>query len=246
MRAGDAAAVSAATMRQLALALSTEPAATFANFVPGRNAEAVQALRALASGAASERFIYLWGAPGSGRTHLLRAVVHAAQETGRAAFYLAAPVQETDLVTLDGDAVVALDDAEQLDAGGQGALFALYNRIREAAGALVVAGDAAPAALKLRPELATRLGWGLVYEVHALSDEEKAEAMQARAAERGFVLSADAQAYLLRHGRRDLPSLLALVDRIDRHSLEAQRAVTLPLVREVLRSAQGAREAAGD
>jgi DnaA family protein len=79
-----------------------------------------------------------------------------------------------------------------------------------------------------------------------LSDEEKAEAMRARAAQCGFALPLEAQSYVLRHGRRDLPSLLALVDAIDRHSLAQQRAITVPLVREVLRMTQGACESAGD
>ncbi len=232
-------------MRQLALQLSAQPEASFANFVPGRNAELLAALRALAHGHAVERFVYLWGAQGSGRAHLLHAFAHEAAASGRRASALTAPVAGA-LAGLDADAVVAVGGAERLDDAAQVALFGLYNRIREGSGALVVTGAAAPAALELRPELATRLAWGLVYEVHPLSDEEKAEAMRARAAQCGFVLPLEAQAYVLRHGRRDLPSLLALVDLIDRHSLAAQRAITVPLVREVLRMTQDRAGSAGD
>src|SRR5690606_20563792 len=157
----------------------------------------------------------------------------------RQAFVLSAPVDALMLTEASVQAVVTLARVEALDGPAQAALFGLYNRIREATGALVVAGDAPPARLGVRPDLATRLAWGLVYEVRALSDEEKAQAMRARAAERGFELSAEAQAYVLRHGRRDLPSLLGLVDRIDRRSLELQRPVTLPLVREVLKDTCG-------
>jgi DnaA family protein len=220
--------------RQLALALSAPPAASFANFIPGRNAELVAALRDLARGHGGERFVYMWGAPGSGRAHLLRAVVDEASACGRCAIELTGPVTEHALAAVDANAVVALAGAERLPGDAQVALFGLYNRIRETAGALVVAGEAAPARLPIRPDLATRLAWGLVYEVHALNDDEKAEAMRARASERGFELSAEVQTYVLRHGRRDLPSLLGLVDLIDRHSLEAQRPVTLALARDVL------------
>jgi DnaA family protein len=221
--------------RQLALPLSADPAPSFANFVPGRNAEALAALTDLALGTSGERFVYLWGAPGSGRRHLLRAVVREASARARCAVDLSASASERDLDSIDAEAVVALAGVERLDAGAQAALFGLYNRIREATGALVVAGDVAPARLGVRSDLATRLAWGLVYEVHALTDADKSEAMRARATQRGFELSPEVQTYVLHHGRRDLPSLLHLVDLIDRHSLEGQRPVTLALVREVLK-----------
>ena len=232
--------------RQLALALSAQPAASFANFVAGRNAELLAVLRDLARGQGEERFVYVWGAPGSGRAHLLQAVVREASACGRCAIRLAAPVAADALAEIDAGTVVALAGVEQLSPDAQAALFGLYNRIREAAGALVVAGDATPARLPVRPDLATRLAWGLVYEVHALSDDDKAAAMRARATEHGFELPAEAQNYVLRHGRRDLPSLLNLVDLIERHSLEAQRPVTAALVREVLKSVQATMAAAGD
>lgn len=225
--------------RQLALALSGATEATFASFVPGRNGEALAALQALANGErGAERFVYLWGAPGSGRSHLLAAVANAASAAGRHAVHFPAGASAAALEAIEPDAVVALGRVERLEPAAQTALFVLYNRIREGSGALVVAGDAAPARLAVRPDLATRLAWGLVYEVHALDDEEKGRAMRARAAEHGFDLPADAEAYVLRHSRRDLPALLDLVDLIERHSLEAQRPVTLPLVREVMQSVQ--------
>ena len=233
-------------LRQLALGLSERAAPSFANFLPGRNREVLDVLRGLARGDGGERFVYLWGAPGSGRAHLLQALVNAAQAEGRQAVYLEAPGAEALLGSIGDDAVVGMSGVERLDATAQAALFGLYNRIREGCGALVVGGDAPPARLPVRADLATRLAWGLVYEVRPLGDEEKAEAMRARAAERGFDLSAEAQAYVLRHGRRDLPSLLGLVDRIDRHSLAAQRPVTLPLVREVLKSTLDDDAIAGD
>ena len=233
-------------MQQLALQLSAQPEASFGSFVPGRNAEVLAALRATARGHGAERCIYLRGVPGSGRGHLLHAFVDEARAAGRPSSLFAHAPAAGALAALEADAVVALGGVEKLDEPAQVALFGLCNRIREGNGALVVSGAAAPAGLRLRADLTTRLAWGLVYEVHSLSDEEKAEAMRARAAQCGFVLPLEAQAYILRHGRRDLPSLLALVDLIDRHSLAQQRAVTVPLVREVLRSSQVECGSAGD
>lgn len=227
-------------MKQLALALSARPDPTFGNFVVGRNAEAFDMLQAMARGSAAERFVYVWGAVGSGRSHLLASVAHAAAAAGRACVRLCAPSPASALRAIDADRLVVVDDADCLDADAQVALFDLYNRIREGAGgALLASGPAAPGMLAVRADLATRLAWGLVYEIQALDDDEKGAAMRAHASAHGFALPPDVQDYLLRHAPRDLATLLALVERLDRLSLEAQRPVTVPLAREVLQQMHG-------
>lgn len=223
-------------MRQLALELTAPPAPEFGNFVPGRNGELLAALRALSGGERAERFVYLWGGAGSGRSHLLRAAVAARGSREGGACYAAAPLDAAVLEQAGADTLLAIDDVDRLDRAGEIALFGLYNRMRESSGALIASGATVPAGLGLRAEVATRLAWGLVYEVHALSDDEKARAMHARAQARGYVLPDDVRDYVLTHGRRDLPYLLAVVDLIDRRSLENRRAVTLPLVRDLLRA----------
>lgn len=220
-------------MKQLVLDIAPAPAPTLDNFVPGRNAELLQRLAALADGRSGERFVYVWGEPGCGKSHLLQAFAAAAGAAGRKAVCLEAVAGGPD-PALAGCGAVAVDDADRLDAAGQVALFALYNRMREAQGTLLVSGPAAPAGLALRPDLVTRLAWGLVYQVHALSDEEKAAAMASRARQLGFALAPEVSAYLLAHWRRDLPSLLGMVDALDRYSLETRRPATLPLLRRML------------
>jgi DnaA family protein len=130
--------------------------------------------------------------------------------------------------------VVALDDVERLGEEGQIALFNLYNRLREGHGRLLTSGHCAAAQLAMRPDVVTRLGWGLVYQIHGLSDEEKLQALHAHAAGRGFKLGAGVAEYLLRHWRRDLASLLAALDALDRYSLASKRPITVPLLREAL------------
>ncbi|MDB5810529.1 MAG: DnaA regulatory inactivator Hda [Betaproteobacteria bacterium] len=218
-------------MKQLALDIAQPPAPALDNFVPGRNAELVVALYSLANGASSEQFIYVWGAAGSGRTHLLRAVVDAARAAGAEAHMFESGAREFDAT--DGS-MCAVDDAHRLDADAQIALFNLHNRIKAGGGSLLVSGNAAPAQLQLRADLMTRLGAGLVYQVHGLNEEEKVAALRRHAQARGFQLSEEVVAYLLRHVQRDLPSLLALLDALDRYSLANRRAITLPLVRELL------------
>jgi DnaA family protein len=218
-------------MKQLLLDITPPPAPTLDNFVPGRNAELVVALYALANGSSNERFIYLWGAAGSGRSHLLRAVVDAARRNGRLAAWFDA---QADAFDAADDALCAVDDVHVLGAEAQIALFNLHNRIRAGSGALIASGNAAPARLALRADLVTRLASGLVYQVHGLNDEEKSAALRRHADARGFRLSREVADYLLRHARRDMPSLLALLDALDRYSLETKRAITLPLLRELL------------
>jgi DnaA family protein len=188
-------------------------------------------LYSTANGSNSERFIYVWGAAGSGRSHLLRAVIAAARAEGRDAVMFESG--STEFAASD-DALCAVDDAHLLNPQAQIALFNLHNRIRAGTGTLVASGDAAPAQLGLRADLLTRLGSGLVYQVHVLNEEEKVAALRRHAQARGFKLSQEVVAYILRHVQRDLPSLLALLDALDRYSLANRRAITLPLLRDLL------------
>jgi DnaA family protein len=229
-------------MKQLALDLAVPPPPTLENFVAGRNGELLGELRRLASGKDGERFIYLWGAPDCGRSHLLEALVAQVRRAGGAAEYVACRAG----VRFDADLrrmrCVALDDVERLDEHGQIAAFDLYNALREQGGALVASGAAPPVQLGLRGDLVTRLAWGLVYQVHALTDEEKARALAERATSRGFRLKREVADFLLTRARRDLPSLLAMLDALDRYSLETRRPVTVPLARELLSAAESGRD----
>lgn len=219
-------------MKQLVLDIVAPPAPSLANFVIGRNAELLHVLRELAEGRGNERHLYVWGAPGSGKTHLLRAAVAVAVECGLVANYVHAA--EFDGV-VDGTVdFLAVDAAGALDSAAQVSLFNRINAAREGQGRLLVAGNVAPAQLELRVDLTTRLGWSLVYQVQALSDAEKTQALAAHAAGRGFSLQPGVVDYLLRHWRRDLPSLLAALDALDHYSLETKRPLTVPLLREVL------------
>ena len=221
-------------MQQLLLRLSEPPAQTLENFAPGSNAEVLAVLHAWLAGVVEERCVYLWGPSGCGKSHLLRAAAQASQQSGRT--LLLARTRE--LEALDQGAplpsVIAVDDVEQLNADVQAMLFRLFQRLREEDARVLAAGDAAPAGLDLRDDVRTRLGAGLVFQLRLLSDEEKAEALTSRASGRGFALPAELVDYLLRHGRRDLPSLMAVVDALDEYSLQTKRPLTLPLLREVL------------
>jgi DnaA-homolog protein len=201
-------------MRQLALGISPPPDPTFENFVTGANAELVARLRELVDGRLAESVFYLWGEAGSGRSHLLAAAARAATRP-----------------------LAVADDVERLDETAQHALFRCINEARESGGAVLAAGNAAPAQLPLRDDLRSRLAWGLVYQLRPLTDAERARYLQAEAERRGIRLDDEVIRYLLNHVRRDLPSLGAILDTLDRLSLERGRPVTLPLAREALKAA---------
>jgi DnaA family protein len=228
-------------MKQLLLDIAPSPPPTLANFVPGRNIELLQALNDIIEGNVTEglereRFIYLWGGAGCGRSHLLQAVAGICMRRNMNVVYFSC-THETDFITSSEADCVTVDDVDRLDAKAQISLFNLYNHIREEGHAfLVVSGPAAPAQLNLRADLLTRLGWGLVYQVHELSDEEKIKAMKSHAKDRGLDLPQEVCDYLLCHGRRDLPSLMAALDALDGFSLANQRKITVPLVRELFRA----------
>jgi DnaA family protein len=225
-------------MKQLLLDVLPAQAPSLENYVPGPNAEALAALRALPSG----RAVYLWGPAASGRTHLLRAMVANASD----AIYLDndAPIKTFQAVA-DGDAShallrrVAIDDLHAMDDARQACVFALYNRWRESAAtehalSLVVAGDRAPHQMQLREDLRTRLGWDLVFRLDALSDADKMAALGRQAASRGMQLAPDVLNWVITHFDRDMRRLSALVDALDRYSLAAKRPITVPLLRAML------------
>jgi len=195
-------------MRQLVLDLQAPRVPSFDNFLAGANAEALASVRALADGRLAESVLFLWGEAGCGRSHLLAAA--------------------------SGPRLVIADDVERLDDAAQVALFNRINEARDGGPGVLAAGHAPPAQLALREDLRSRLGWGLVYQLQPLTDADKADYLHAESARRGLALGDGVIAYLLTRTRRDMAFLEALVAHLDRHALEHQRRVTIPLVREAL------------
>lgn len=223
--------------QQLPLRIGLRDSATFGNFFPGNNAAPCFALQQL-----SEPFVYLWGERGTGKTHLLQATCHAVSEKGESAAYL--PMGELSAMSpqllegMEQMALVCIDELDQIadNSEWEQALFHLYNRMRDNGKHLVVAGRASPLSVGLRlPDLVSRLSWGPVYQLQSLDDEGKAAALQFRASQRGMAMSPDVASYLLNHAPRDMHALFALLDELDEVSLAAQRKLTIPFVRELIR-----------
>ena len=222
---------------QLPLPIALRESATFDNFVAGDNAQLVHVLRHILSPGA-ERFVYFWGAQGSGKTHLLQASCQLSSSIMYVPLSELVGYSPDVLDGLQHTAMVAIDDVDAVAGvpGWERALFDLYNRIRDhGQGVLLLSGRAPTARLGLSlADLQSRLAWGLVFQVHPLDDDAKITALRNRAHHRGLVLPDEATAYLLRHCQRDLATLFELLDRLDHASLADQRRVTVPFIKAVL------------
>ncbi len=229
--------------QQLALNLRLRDASSFENFFQGRNRESFGQVRAAAQvrrDVAASAWLYLWGESGTGKTHLLEAACRGAQETGAAPAYVPlhdrATLSPGLLEDIEQSRFVCIDGAEALagDLDWERALFALSARLRAAGGMLIVGARHAPAALGLAlPDLATRFAAGLVYQLHPLTDEDKAAALRLRASRRGLEMTEEVAAYLITRYPRDAHSLFALLDRLDDATLAAQRRLTIPFLRSL-------------
>ena len=224
-------------MRQLILDLLPEMPPSLDNFVVGGNGEALAGLAAWLTPDNGDTSLLLWGERASGKTHLLRASgaryfdtlddgsLTGLDESGA-----------TDMTENAATAFYAIDNVEALDERGQIVLFNLFNRLRAAGGRLLASATVPPQQLAVREDLRTRLGSGLIYRLHPLSEAEQDAALDAQAARRGLRLPAGALAYLRSRAPRDMRSLSALLAALDRYSLEQRRPITLPLLREILQA----------
>lgn len=219
--------------KQLLLDLQPGQPPTLDNFVVGANTELITRLRSLCDTHSFDA-LYIWGAPGCGKSHLLEATAGASRGQRPLVFLQGAEVG-AELALAPGSLLV-INDVHLLTAEAQVALFRAFNAARFLGLALLLAGDEPPLRLALREDLRTRIGQTLIYEIQSLTDDDKGAALKRHAIERGMLMDAGVVHYLLRHGRRDLPSLMAMLGSLDRASLEQKRPPTLPLLRELMQT----------
>ncbi|OPX54227.1 regulatory inactivation of DnaA Hda protein [Oceanospirillum multiglobuliferum] len=228
-------------LSQLSLSIGLKDDATFANFYPGDNNHLVEALLAQVRGE-GEVFQYIYGKEDSGKSHLLQAVCHLADDYQLRSVYL--PLTELALMSpellegLDELDLVCIDDLH-LVAGRtrwETALFHFFNKMRDAGRCLLISADTPPMNLGIKlPDLASRMAWGVTFPLQKLSDEQKIAALQLRTRERGLDLTDEVARYILHRGPRTLRELFDLLAALDHASLMAQRKLTIPFVRETLR-----------
>lgn len=223
-------------MRQLLLNILPAPVPAWENFVPGKNREALSTLQNWLDQPEATSCFFLFGADGTGKTHLLKA-------SGLP--YTDARLDPSLSNTPQDAAALAVDRVESLDAEGQARLFHHFNRLHAQGGRLLASAGQSPLHLTVREDLRTRLGYGLIYPLLPLDDEDKVLALTALAQARQLRVSNDLIVYLIRHLARDMGTLTSWLIALDRHALEHQRAMTLPLLRELLQTTVESRHETG-
>ena len=224
-----------ASLNQLALDFPVEDALSFDTFVVEPwNGELVTTLAKLAE---AEQFYYLWGQPGSGKTHLLQALCNDCESSVYVPLKKLGEHGPQVLEGLEQIDLVCVDDLDCLSGqvAWQEGLFRLFNDIREQGGRLITSACQTPRQLPVElQDLRSRLSWGTIYQLHGLSDAGKAEALRIRAALRGIEMSPEILNYILLRSNRDMQALLHVLETLDQLSLVEKRKVTIPFIRQIM------------
>lgn len=237
---------------QLELAIKPTIKYSFDNFIVSEhNTQAVSHIKYLLRNPENS-YIYLWGEPSIGKTHILHAVLEQASVNKLTATYFSfrsifteqsfgnlTSVDEINnlLESLEDFDIVCLDDIQCI-AGKQPweeGLFGFYNRIKDANKVLLITGDCSVNSLNISlPDLKSRLAWGVSYHLRPLDDYDKKVLLQTHSKERGITLSDELAKYLITRGRRDVPGLFEMLDKLDQYSMRYKRKLTIPFAKEIL------------
>ena len=221
-------------MQQFTLDVAVDISPSLNNFLPTGNEAVQQHLRLWLN--AKQRPpvpIYLWGESGTGKTHLLRALARGLTERSEPFGHITADTQEPPSFNPAWRAVL-MDDVHQYNSVQQHAAFNWFVNSATVGCSVVATGDAAPAKLKLRDDLRSRLGWGDIFALQALSDVAQREALRASAHTRGLQLGDEVLDYMSTRFSRDLGHLMQWLDKLDQYALQTKRAITVPLLKQML------------
>ncbi|WP_455365323.1 DnaA regulatory inactivator Hda [Kaarinaea lacus] len=226
--------------QQIPLGFTFSNEVSFDTFVAGDNGEAVTAIQNLTQ-KGNEHYIYIWGAKGTGKSHLMQSICQQFTASQQAVAYLSLrDRKQYSPAILDGLeklSLVCVDDVQEIvsDPAWEEALFHFYNRMRDGSIPLLVSGSKPASQLSLKlADLKSRLGWGLIFQIKMLNDHQKLLALQKRAVLRGMELNDEAGRYLLTRYSREMGDLLQLLDKLDKASLSEQRRLTIPFIRDCI------------
>ena len=217
-------------MRQIPLPIGLATQRGFDNFLPGANAPVIAHLESLFARSAHWAPVYLWGASGAGKTHLLQALVNHGERQGLRAGWFGAQ-HRAPWPFDEAWSLIVIDACDALDADQQHAAFALFVEAATHGVPVAAAGQLPPVDLPLREDLRTRLAWGHVFAIQPLTEPEVRAALRGEADRRGVLLSDEVMDYLLTRFERDLKHLMAQLDRLDTFSLATKRPITVPLLK---------------
>jgi DnaA family protein len=228
-------------VQQLPLGVRIPDRAVFESFLPARNLQAVEHAARLASGETTA-VTWVCGPSSGGKTHLLQAVCARASEAGgRAGYFPLAELAALGVGVLDGLTLlecICIDDVDRVvgELEWERALFGVFREVQEKETRLIVAAKSPPALLPWKlPDLGSRFSAAAIFQLRELDEREQQEAMQLRARLRGFELPDDTARWLQRRFPRDMRTMYGLLDTLDEAALVAQRRLTIPFIRSVLK-----------
>jgi DnaA family protein len=225
---------------QIPLEFGFRETADFGHFINGPNTEVCKLSRSIALGE-THQSVYIWGQAATGKSHLLQAVCNLASQTDLNVAYIPlsqyAELSPEMLKGLDSLHMVCVDDIDCIvgQSEWEQGLFHLYNRLRDQQRPLLMTGSKGPKDLTFQlQDLKSRIIWDLTYHLQSLNDMDKISLLQKKADTRSFEIPEEVAAYLVKNVRRDLPSLLELLDKFDQASLTEQRKLTIPFVKSLI------------
>ncbi len=228
-------------MRQLPLGVRIPDREVFESFLPARNQQVLEHAAQVASGETTA-VTWICGPASAGKTHLLQAVCSRASETGgRAGYFPLAQLASLGTGVLDGLSLLecaCVDDLDRVvgELEWERALFGLMREVQETEVRLIVAAKSPPALLSWKlPDIGSRFTAAVIFQLRELNDLEQQQALQLRARLRGFELPDDTSRWLQRRFPRDMRTMCELLDTLDEAALVAQRRLTVPFIRSVLK-----------
>jgi DnaA family protein len=231
--------------RQLSLPVGLKDSESFGSFIPGKNAQICEHLKNLCAQVAHDKvsdwLTYLFADVGLGKSHLLYASCQYLESMGQHSFYLSFKEKQQlspeMLQGLEHSRFVCLDDIDYLHNSNewQVAVFDLINRVKDYKScALVITGKQPAQELPFSlADLKSRMSWGTSFQLYSLTDEQRQQALLVKAQHRGINMPPEIAKYLVHHWQRDMPALVASLDLLDEQSLQQQRKLTIPFVKEI-------------
>lgn len=228
-------------MKQLALPVQLRDEATFANFYNGPNIELVNFLQTNINHSNQVKLIYVWGAQATGRSHLLQACCHLAEQQRSSSIYFSLKdyrsLSPEIFENVENMALITIDDIDSIagEPYWEEALFNLYNRCQFTSTQWIVAASASPLNLKFHlKDLQSRLMAGVTFQLMPLTDEDKIAALKLCAKNRGLMLPQQTAKFLLNHYERNMKTLFQILEQFDQFSLEEKCKLTVPFLKKML------------
>ena len=189
--------------------------------------------------------VYVFGAKGVGKSHLLQGCVLQAQEMGQQAVYISCselikiPANQANecLEGLEFNALVCVDDIDCLiaDAHWAQAWFHLYNKLMQQGHHLVMSATLNPRTIACElNDLRSRLQLANVFQLMALDEEASGQLLMQKAKQKGLHLTHEHVAYIFSRSPRGLANILAVLDILDTASWHEKRRITIPFIKQVM------------